>query len=260
MLVICSIFIALCAAGTLRQQSLWIATGVKETGFTSCPYSMMYSGDGVTWTGITNSPFVNVGQTPAKVAYSASQDKWVALGDASCGTAAVSTDGINWNSCFSPVARPSAIVFGNNLWVVGGSQPEEIAFSTNLTSWTKVTGVMQTVREIAYSSVQNKYVAVGRGGTQSGRPDHFVSTMAYSSNGQNWTLVPSAMFTADEGFSVSYSVARNQWIAAGSYTNWATNIPQTILASSTDAITWTLITTYPFNTTMSTGLRAVVFS
>ena len=85
------------------------------------------------------------------------------------------------------------------------------------------------------SNVQNKFVAVGRGGSVGGGPAPFVSTMMYSSNRQNWTKVPPASFIADEGFSVAYSVARNQWMAVGSRT--LSNTPQGIIATSTDAVT-----------------------
>jgi hypothetical protein len=242
------------------QQSLWVATGIKDAGFFNCPYSMAYSRDGVSWTGITNSPFVNV-FSGGKVAYSASQNKWLALGEAACGFAVSSSDGINWGSCMRPVTNPKSVVAGNGVWIVGGDTPQEIGVSSDLVTWTKVTGVMETVSAIAYNSAQNKFVAVGQGGTVAGGPAHFVSTMAYSTNnGQNWTKVPSTSFTADQGFGVAYSVARNQWIAVGSFTNFLTNTPQGIVATSTDAITWTTVAAHPFNTTSGSRCDGIVFS
>jgi hypothetical protein len=239
------------------QQSLWVATGATDGGFFSCPYAMAYSRDGVLWTGISNTPLV----TSGKVAYSASQNKWLALGFASCGSAAVSSDGINWGSCMRPISSPKSVATGNGVWIVGGQSPEEIGVSTDLVTWTKVTGIMESVSAIAYSSVQNKFVAVGQGGTVAGGPAHFLSTLAYSTNnGQNWTTVPSTSFVADEGFGVAYSVARNQWIAVGSYTDFLTNAKQGIVATSTDAITWTTVAAHPFSTTSGSRCDAIVFS
>ncbi len=191
------------------QQSLWVATGIKSNGFITCP---------VPWH----------------------------IREASCGSAV--TDGINWSSCFRPVASPTAIVYGNSVWVVGGNRPEEIGYSSDLISWTKVTGLLEKVNDIAYSNVQNKFVAVGRGRTVGGGPAPFVSTMMYSSNGQNWTKVPSASFIADEGFSVACSVAH------------IIQYPSGHISHVHDAVTWTTITSHPFNTTSGSRCNAVVFS
>ncbi len=240
------------------SQSLWVATGIKDAATFNCPYSMAYSRDGVSWTGITNSPFVNV-FSGGKVAYSALQNKWLALGEAGCGSAVSSSDGINWGSCMRPVTSPKSVVAGNGVWIVGGNTPQEIGVSSDLVIWTKVTGIMEIVWDIAYSSTQSKFVAVGRGGTVGGFPKPFVPTLAYSTNnGQNWTQVPSTSFIADEGFGVAYSTSRNQWIAVGSLTPSAT--PRGIVATSTDAITWTTVTAHPFNSTSGSRCDTIAYS
>jgi hypothetical protein len=242
------------------QQSLWVATGIKDAPFFTCGFSMAYSRDGVSWTGITNTPFADNFFTGGLVAYSSSHNQWLALGERNtCGYMASSSDGINWGACMKPPVSTQCIASGNGVWMLGGRTPQEIGVSSDLVTWTTITGVMETVSHIAYSAVQNKFVAVGQGGTTATQPAHFVSTLAVSTNGGlNWTKVPSTSFVADEGFGVAYSVSRNQWIAVGSYKT--SNTPQGIVATSTDAITWTTVSSHPFNTTSGSRCDAIVFS
>jgi hypothetical protein len=111
----------------------------------------------------------------------------------------------------------TGIVYGDNLWVAGGSAGT-IAYSSNAYSWTTVAGVVTGgVNQITYGN--GLYVAVGGSGR--------IST---SANAITWSTRTSGLSTTLTG--VTYGLGK-YWVVDSSGN----------LISSTDGITWSTVTT-----------------
>ncbi|MDR1949389.1 MAG: fibronectin type III domain-containing protein, partial [Spirochaetaceae bacterium] len=189
-----------------------------------------HSADGETWTTVTNSgfgttainrvawgngKFVAVGAT-AKMAYSSDGVTWTAIAAASTTFASSAINGIAWG--------------GGKFVAVGAAA--KMAYSSDGETWTAV-GDSQfgttIINSVAWggSAGSEKFVAVGGGAIAT--PD---GKIAYSSDGENWTLVTSSPF----GDALVNRVAwcHDRFIA-GTYSTGQ-------LASSSDGENWTLIT------------------
>lgn len=236
-------------------QGRWLAAGGGSSGST-----VVYSNDGNTWNPVRNMPLTAVGSFFAQ----SGVGMWMAAGSGTCGTIATSTDGIVWGGCTTAARAPAyAVAYGQSKWVVGGTSPAELAYSTNAgASWTTVTGVMDAVFSVAYSQARARWVAVGRGPLRNGFPDSFASTLAYSSDATSWTLVPPSRFNADTGNAVIYNAPLDLWLAVGSRTFLTSSSGYTtgVMATSRDGgITWTTAqNAYPFNATTSADSVAIV--
>jgi hypothetical protein len=104
-----------------------------------------------------------------------------------------------------------------------------LAYSIDGIFWTSSVSTIFTIQgnDAAYSSTQNKWIAVGSG----------ANTMAYSYDGKNWIGMGNSVFST-EGKGIYFSISQNLWIATGTTSN--------NMAKSTDGFTWTPISS-PFN-------------
>jgi hypothetical protein len=162
----------------------------------------------------------NIGPTYIPAAYSDDGgDSWILSTEA--GTAGIQSAG--------------SLAYNGNVWVVGsvGSACNLISYSMDGISWTACPGVntifykttSSGVRSIAWSG--NMFVAVGEAAVGGG-------SMAYSTDGINWTSLGTSIFLT-VGSHVSYG--NGVFVAAGRSSGL--NINQ--LAYSSDGINWTPI-------------------
>jgi len=192
----------------------------------NAPYPLIYSYDGINWLpSITSSAlFTNTNA----VAWNGTL--WIAAGGGTS-TLAYSSDGLNWVSSasgtalFSSLAR--SVAWNGTLWVACGSGTYELAYSNDGIQWTG-SSLANTIfgggspMTIAWNGIM--WLA---GGNSS------VNTLAYSYDGILWTPTPlstSVFSTACN--SIAWNGTR--WIAGG--------IGTSALATSTDGINWTPVT------------------
>ena len=181
----------------------WVAIGSGNTIVTSA--------DGITWRDSTTKGGISSGATVAYGKDGTGAGLWVATGPG----IATSTDGTNWTAV--PTASTSGfssgseggIAYGKDnlsvgIWVAGGNGTNKIVTSRFGTAdWLPATSGITTCYRLAYNGV-DKWVACGDG-----------SVLATSSNGTNWTAVPSAKLG---GISLALDVAYGNglWVAVGS--------------------------------------------
>lgn len=98
-----------------------------------------------------------------------------------------------------------------------------IAYSANGISWTVVNSNIFSVKanEVAYGSVQNRWMAVGQG---------TVNTLGWSSDGVSWFGLGKNLFSTT-GNGIVYSSAQTLWVAVGQGAN--------PIHFSTDSFSWT---------------------
>jgi len=125
-----------------------------------------------------------------------------------------------------------SLSYGNLNFIAGGSDGTNsgntMAYSQDGISWVPlISPFLSQCSGIAYSEIQNKWMALGIGAT----------TMAYSLDGLTWIGLGNSVF-ATQGNRIAYSSSQNLWMATGLGTN--------NLAYSRDGIKWTYSNT-PFN-------------
>lgn len=115
-----------------------------------------------------------------------------------------------------------------------------IAYSIDGIGWTTAAtnGFSGGGNGVAYSSHQNKWIAVGAG---------TVNTLAWSPDGMTWIGLGRSLFPAT-GNGIAYSEQQNRWVAVGAGTN--------SIHYSTDGFSWTVVTPSIFTLTGN----AVVYS
>ena len=197
-----------------------------------------YSADGVTWTAVTDSisgffgiydiaygggKFVAVG-FQGRMAYSDNGENWTAVADSKFPG---SIDG-----SIRAIAYGSAGNTGGRFVAVGGEG--KMAYSDNGENWLAVEDstfpatytigddddvytFSYNINAIAYGN--NKFVAGGGEGK-----------MAYSADGENWTVVEDSTFTYSSINGIAYG--NNRFVAVGSFGE---------MAYSTDGISWTAV-------------------
>jgi len=206
--------------------SVWLAAG-GSTG----PV-MASSSDGIVWREIASGSSIFTTECAA-IAWNGSM--WVAVGDGT-NKIAYSYDNINWtaaasgNSHFSYNCKD--VAWNGSMWVaIGASSVSPIAYSYNGINWTASAssdtafapdgGFVVQGHSIAWNGTLWVAGAQGDGGR----------TIAYSSDGINWTLSASgSSFIVYETFAVAWNGL--MWVAAGN--SYAANP----MAYSYDAITW----------------------
>ena len=239
----------------------WVAVGQDAT------YTILYSRDGTTWTGIVgsktlfsdgayavsygNNLWVATGYVTS-IAYSSDavtwtgistlyyiggygvaygNNMWMTVGDPNSSYSSVlySTNGIAWTNGGStrPNGRGIAYSAYQNLWVAGGISTPTIATSPDGITWTGRGSVLTGVNGVAYSVSKNYWVAVGANTTG--------NTIIYSKNGIDWTGSTGSGAIIATGRGVSYYSTNNVWITVGAKGTHT-------MAYSNDAITWTGIT------------------
>ena len=123
-----------------------------------------------------------------------------------------STDLVNWSyntSASALLTEGRPIVYGNNIWILGGNATasgNSIIYSTGGNVWTNSNSTLSgQCYAIAYNG-SNMFVAGGYG----------TNTMAYSTNGSTWTALTSNVPT-----SYCYGIAygNSTWVAVGQGTN-----------------------------------------
>jgi hypothetical protein len=200
-------------------QAVFVAVGGDNT--INNGRNIAHSIDGIGWTIVTTNIFsVEV----YGVAYSASQNKWIAVGQGTINTMAWSPDGITWTglglNCFPAAGNGITYSPEQNRWVAVGDGSNSIWYSTDGLSWTVATAGLFNIggKSVVYSSVLNQWVAVGWAG----------NSIAVSSDGITWTGLGILMFV-NGGRSVKY--ANGIYVVAG-----AGFVTQ---AWSTDGVIWT---------------------
>ena len=166
----------------------FVAVGKGETDDGSETYKIAYSLNGETWIAVTSSsPLAPL----LTIAYGG--DKFVVGGEK--GYVVYSTDGVTnwgWTSGSYFVGRPfgydsvNAIAWGNGTFVAVGDD-EKMAVSTDGVHWTPVSSpfrLRSDIKIIAWGN--NKFVA---GGVLEGEGSVRTGEMAYSSNGEKWTII-----------------------------------------------------------------------
>ena len=158
------------------------------------PHSIVYSYDGITWTGADNI-YSNNGES---ITYG---KRIISIGGyGSVNTMAYSYDGINWTGLGKSSTngihtdRCRAVAFGNNMFVSGGDDGDMLNYSYDGINWnwgTNGSSIFNKVRGIAYGN--NMWVAVGSG----------TNTIAYSTNGIDWTANGKTIFTGT-GYAIAY--------------------------------------------------------
>ena len=204
--------------------NLWLtcSTGLNQ---------LYYSTNGTSWGATTNNPFSSSTNSGVVNGLAWNGSRWVAVGKGTVGTNVYaqinySDDGFSWNQQSPALSKYGPFGSGGtgygvawngiNMWVaVGGPSPSTytgpttIAWSTNNgLSWSSSTspdafGSGGTGYGVAYNGTM--WVAVGKGS----------QTIAYSTNGKNWTGTGTGIFNQAHG------VAWNgiMWVAVGDGNN-----------------------------------------
>ena len=165
---------------------------------------------------------------------------WIAGGTGTSNTMAYSSNGTQWtglgksifSTCYSIAYNGVSLLVAAGYYNSVGSNKSSLAYSSNGTSWV---GLGTTIfsgygQSIGYGN--NLWVA---GGSNTGG----TTTIAYSSDGQNWTpILNSSSITTTLNY-VKYFSTIGKWIGVG-------GLPNTII--------------YSINGTQWTGLGSAIFS
>ena len=230
-------------AGVAWNGSMWVAVG---TGVNTIAYSI----NGKYWYPSNNSTSIFSAPTTGGVGVAWNGSMWVAVGGGQ-NTIAYSLDGINWtvatNSTTIFSSSGNGIAWNGSMWVAVGNGTNSIAYSTDVSGniWTgsnNSTTIFSTSGNgIAWNG--DMWVAVGAGTS---------NTIAYSSDGQNWTGATNSIGGSNSTtiFSTSgNNVAWNgsMWVAVGTGQNtiaysydgkeW-TGVGNSIFSLAGNGITW----------------------
>ncbi|MEW6156156.1 MAG: hypothetical protein AB1813_01915 [Verrucomicrobiota bacterium] len=174
------------------------------------------STDGVTWTGLDQSPSLQI-QAVARGA-----GKWVVVGKG--GGIAFSTEGEKWATVGSPVSSDLAdVAFGQRFVAVGAKQVA--VFSDDGQTWRKSNlgeSSAVTLKAVAYGA--GMYVAVGERNIPEGSPEGLVLS---SSDGLEWRTRAVTQYWLED---VTY--AAGAFVAVGGF--------EAILRSP-DGVRWTML-------------------
>jgi hypothetical protein len=213
------------------KPSLWVAIG-------SGTNTMAYSSDGIQWTGLGSSIFVQ----GRGLSYNGRI--WVAGGDGTnpTNTLGYSYDGINWMGLGKTVFNTGIYDFAWNgkLWVAAGNGTHTIAYSYDGINWIGRGNTINTwVNSVAWNGMM--FVAVGNG----------TVNMMYSYDGIQWTTNHSSLFTV--GVCVRWN--GNLWVVGGSV-----NTSSTYIAYSYDGLTWTSVSNSKTFINHANGLNGLAWN
>ena len=210
--------------------NMWVATGNGSN-------TLAYSSDGKTWQGAVSSPFPDYAWS---VAWNG--NVWVATGG-SDGTAecslAYSYDGMNWTAADTSSSLIFSyggfgVAWGGSYWVAVGGGSNMFATSYDGINWAAQPSNAifgdAGVQAIAYNG--NLWVATGNQGT---------STIAYSSDGSNWTGADTSAAFVFQSWGNTVAWNGSIWVAGG------TSASGLCLAYSSNASNWTLSPSQTFN-------------
>lgn len=157
----------------------WVAVGWSTT-------KIAWSPDGITWTSLGNIVFSNRGLS---VAYA--NGLFVATG-MTIRTQAWSSDGISWTPTLEFISNTRQdAAFGQNKWILAGPSPITFQTSEDGQTWDNVgsTAGLTSVFGVAYSSILNRWVAVGSSGVTANSPDGITWTLGSSPfSSQGWKV------------------------------------------------------------------------
>ena len=230
--------------------SMFVAT---SGGINNSSYTIGYSYDGNTWYPSANGNSI-LSTTAMGLDYA--NGMWVAGGTGNF-SLAYSYDGINWtgsgsSTLFGTGAKAAYVTYKNSTWVAAaydGTTQAKIAYSSNGINWTLITDTKLDLFVTGIDWNGTKWVAVGKNSANT------VQIIYSPSLTGTWTSAPGTSQIFGSG-TFGYSVVWN-----GSYF-LATGGGSTVLARSTDGITWTSSTPAGFssyNTLIWTGTFWFVF-
>lgn len=182
--------------------------GGTDTG--SASRTMAYSVDGVSWNTVSPSPFTSKCNG---IAYSATQKKWLALGQGG-NTLAISLDGMTWtglgSSLFPSQGNKAYYSPDNAIWAATGygAAGANLAFSPDGLTWTYVANshYSSAAFDVVYAPAVGRWVSVGSGG----------NAIAYSTDRITWTGLGVNFFGGGgNGYAIAYSTVVNQFVAVG---------------------------------------------
>jgi hypothetical protein len=203
--------------------NMWVAGGDywNQPGFRQYEFSLGYSYDGISWTGITDSA-ASGSSSMSSIAYGyddISNPLWVAVSSFNS-SYHWSFDGLTWNwgpNSFN--VRPNGVYFGKYnggaapLWLmVGDKNPKNIASSFDGQNWTPdlIGRNNENFNCVAYSDATNTWVL--------GCDDAGFGTIYTSSNGVTFTeSATPPTFTVCWGvaFSSTLGGPNGRWVAVG---------------------------------------------
>lgn len=217
----------------------WIAVGQGSmTTDSSNNGSIMYSDNGITWMPVDSG---NVFSKTGGYGLAWNGTTWVASGDGQQVVFATSLDGMTWVPNTDTYTKniftqgySTGVVHNGLVWVASGSADvptsttSTLAYSYDASNWL----ILDANNPIIYNGCNNVawngtiFLACGGDGTS-------MNNLAYSYNGIDWLNETVALFTRPI-LGVRWSASRNQWIAIGTPA-----AASSLLATSTDAVTWT---------------------
>jgi hypothetical protein len=241
--------------GVATDGNMWVSTGI---GFVQSPpnniyqYSIGYSFDGISWTGVTDS-YVSGDTTMTAIAYgfdSMSNPRWISVG-ANSRSISLSSDGINWLYPKNLQGiRFRTVCYGldglsNPIWLVAG-EPAEDNMNCRLSpdggnSWIDNPIVSKNIIiwSVSYCQLTNTWLAGYQNNTVG-------SAIATSSDGMNWNPNTTTIFFNNcYGFAFSSTLGGSQgrWVACGD--------GQVIVYSDDSGMTWFFASTPPNTNTVS---------
>ena len=184
-----------------------------------------YSYDGINWDWQTSSSPIGTKMTDFD--YNHSKSRFVAVGEGT-NTMAYSDNGITWTSLGKPLSRGISVTSNDKIWVATGQKDSLISTivysedngltwidASNATNSALGSGSIFSTRCTQSSWNGLMWVAVGTG----------TNSIAYSTDGKNWTGLGNTIF--GEGKGVSWTGTK--WVALGSVNR---------IAYSYDGINW----------------------
>jgi len=237
--------------------------------------TIAYSEDGITWRGLGQNIFDGEGYD---VAWNGSL--WVAVGLGSVNTMAISQDGLQWTGLGNYIFSTSGngISWNGQYWIATGAGANTLAYSQNGTYWFGLGNIVFSKNGYGVAWNGTSWIAMGQGGntiayspdsiTWTGIGTSVFSTLGYdiTTNGNTWVATGqgsnclaytfditgatgwtqiTGVFDTTGTVGNAYGITWNgsTWVAVGQPAGSST----TIIAYSTNGITWTGVSNSPFN-------------
>jgi len=209
------------AYGIAWGNSYWLALGTNSNATSNT--CMAKSTDGIVWNGLGYTSQTNpfFGGAAYAAAWNSTGNYWVAVGSNAGGAVSAargSSDGRTWTgSAAFPGGTNGGVGYGvawnGSLWVAVGSN-----------------GTLVSQNIYSYKN-GNPYAYYGNPGVND-------ITVARSSDGLNW--IGTSLFIGGSGRGISWSTARNLWVAVGHPFSYSID-GAIIIATSPDASVWKIV-------------------
>ncbi|MFC1637750.1 hypothetical protein ACFL1W_01885 [Candidatus Margulisiibacteriota bacterium] len=207
---------------------MWVIGGIT-TGF-KLRDDVYYSYDGISWEAANTAPEFGGLMFHGNVVFN--DNLWLIAGrtvwnpETATNEVWYSSNGVNWTSAtaeaaFPPVFSPTALVFNDQMWLLGGNltsstMTNEVWYSSNGVTWSNKDTYPKFTPVSAHSSVvfNNKmWVIAGRTGGEGANPV-LTTEVWYSDTGKAWTLEAVAPFTARQ-YHTSLVYDNKMWVIGG---------------------------------------------